>query len=188
MSVSDIITAENITKSQKKIMVPGINEEINNCISIFSYKRVYDFLRKYAPTILELSAGIDMRRVLGVVPKTFEGNILAGLWKMIGIVKGNEKFEINIKSLLELIKTMVIVSGNHNDDAIEVIQNQFKEEKCKNLGLYLKGYGLFQLLPIMNKLATQNMLTKEQLQKFLRAIYRFEVYKIIRKNIRKNEN
>ena len=83
---------------------------------------------------------------------------------------------------------MVIVSGNHNDDVIEVIQNQFKEEKCKNLGLYLKGYGLFQLLPIMNKLATQNMLTKEQLQKFLRAIYRFEVYKIIRKNIRKNEN
>ena len=83
---------------------------------------------------------------------------------------------------------MVIVSGNHNDDVFEVIQNQFKEEKCKNLGLYLKGYGLFQLLPIMNKLATQNMLTKEQLQKFLRAIYRFEVYKIIRKNIRKNEN
>ena len=46
-----------------------------------------------------------MRRVLGVVPKTFEGNILVGLWKMIGIVKGNEKFEINIKSLVELIKT-----------------------------------------------------------------------------------
>ena len=105
LSVSDIITAENITKSQKNIMVPGINEEINNCISIFSYKRVYDFLRKYAPTILELSVGIVMRRVLGVVPKTFEGNILAGLWKMIGIVKGNEKFEINIKSLVELIKT-----------------------------------------------------------------------------------
>ena len=43
VSVSDIITAENITKSQKKLMVSGINEEINNCIPIFSYKRVYDF-------------------------------------------------------------------------------------------------------------------------------------------------
>ena len=188
ISVSDIITAESISKGQKKLTVPGINEEINNCIPIFSDKRVYEFLRKYAPTTLELSAGIGMRRVLADIPKTFEGNILAGLWKMIGIVKGNEKFEINIKSLIELIKTMIIVSGNHNEDVIEVIQNQFKDEKCKNLGLYLNGYGLFQLLPIMNKLATQNMLTKEQLQKFLRAIYRFEVYKIIRKNIRKNEN
>ena len=188
ISVSDIITAESISKGQKKLTVPGVNEEINNCIPIFSDKRVYEFLRKYAPTTLELSAGIGMRRVLADIPKTFEGNILAGLWKMIGIVKGNEKFEINIKSLIELIKTMIIVSGNHNEDVIEVIQNQFKDEKCKNLGLYLNGYGLFQLLPIMNKLATQNMLTKEQLQKFLRAIYRFEVYKIIRKNIRKNEN
>ena len=188
ISVSDIITAEGITKSQQKLMVPGLNKEINNCVPIFTDKRVYDFLRKYAPTILELSAGIGMRRVLADIPKTFEGNILAGLWKMIGIVKGNEKFEINIKSLVELIKTMVIVTGNHYEDVIEVIQNQFKDEKCKNLGLYLNGYGLFQLLPIMNKIASQGMLSKEQLQKFLRAIYRFEVYKIMRKNIRKNEN
>ena len=188
ISVSDIITAESISKNEKKLMAPGINQEINNCIPVFSDKRVYDFLREYAPTILELSAGIGMRRVLADIPKTFEGNILAGLWKMIGIVKGNEKYEINIKSLVQLIKTMVIVAGNHNDDVIEVIQNQFKNEKCKNLGLYLNGYGLFQLLPVMNKLATQNMLSKEELQKFLRAIYRFEIYKIIRKNIRKNEN
>ena len=188
ISVSDIITAESISKNEKKLMVPGINQEINNCVPIFSDKRVYEFLRKYAPTILELSAGIGMRRVLAEIPKTFEGNILAGLWKMIGIVKGKEKLEINIKSLLELIKTMIIVAGNHNEDVIEVIQNQFKNEKCKNLGLYLNGYGLFQLLPVMNKLATQKMLSKEQIQKFLRAIFRFEVYKIIRKNIRKNEN
>ena len=188
ISISDIITAESITKSQQKLMVPGLNKEINNCIPIFTDNRVYDFLKKYAPTILELSAGIGMRRVLADSPKTFEGNILAGLWKMIGIVKGNEKYEINIKSLVELIKTMVIVTGNHYEDVIEVIQNQFKNEKCKNLGLYLNGYGLFQLLPIMNRIASQNMLSKEELQKFLRAIYRFEVYKIMRKNIRKNEN
>ena len=188
ISVSDIITAESISKSQQKLMVPGLNQEINNCIPIFSDKKVYDFLRKYAPTILELSAGIGMRRVLADIPKTFEANILAGLWKMIGIVKGNEKYEINIKSLLELIKTMVIVSGNHYEDVIEVIQNQFKNENCKKLGLYLNGYGLFQLLPVMNKITTQKMLSKEELQKLLRSIYRFEVYKIIRKNIRKNEN
>ncbi len=188
ISVSDIITAESVSKNQDKLKAPGLNQEINNCIPVFSDKKIYGFLRKYAPTILELSAGIGMRRVLADIPKTFEGNVLSGLWKMIGVVKGNEKFEINIKSLIELIKTMIIVAGNHNEDVIEVIQNQFKNENCKKLGLYLNGYGLFQLLPVLNKIATQNMLSKEELQKFMRAIYRFEVFKIIRKNIRKNEN
>ena len=188
ISVSDIITVESISKNQNKLLVPGLNEEINNCVPIFSDKKVYDFLRKYAPTLLELSAGIGMRRVLADIPKTLEGNILSGLWKMVGIIKGNEKFEVNIKTLIELIKTMTIVAGNHNEDVIEVMKKQLGDEKCKNLGLYLNGYGLFQLLPVLNKIATQKMLSKEELQKFMRALYRFEVYKIIRKNIRKNEN
>ena len=187
ISVSDIITAEGISKGQEKLLVPGLKQEINNCIPIFTDKRVYDFLRKYAPSILELTAGIGMRRVLGNIPKTLEGTIYAGLWKMIGIIKGSEKLEINAKSLIELIKTMVIVAGNHNEDVLQVIQDQFKKNETKKLGLYLNGYGLFQLLPVLYKVATQNMLKKEELQKFLRSIYRFEVYKIIRRNIRNNK-
>ena len=187
ISVSDIITAESVSKNQKKLMAPGINQEINNCIPVFTDQKVYEFLRKYAPTILELTAGIGMRRVLGDIPKTFEATVLAGLWKMIGIVKGSEKLEINAKSLLELIRTMVIVAGNHNEDVIQVIQDQFHKEDAKKLGLYLNGYGLFQLLPVLYKIGSQNMLSKEELQKFLRSIYRFEVYKIVRKNIRLNK-
>ena len=187
ISVSDIITAEGISKNQEKLLVPGIKKEINNCVPIFTEKKVYDFLRKYAPSILELTAGIGMRRVLANIPKTLEGTIYAGLWKMIGIIKGSEKLEINAKTLIELIKTMVIVAGNHNEDVIKVIQDQFKNNDINKFGLYLNGYGLFELLPVLYKISTQNMLKKEELQKLLRSIYRFEVYKIIRRNIRKNQ-
>lgn len=187
ISVSDIITAESFSKGQQKLMAPGLNQEINNCIPIFTNQKVYDFLNKYAPTILELSAGIGMRRVLGNIPKTFESTILSGLWKIIGVVKGSEKLEVNAKSLLELIKTMVIVAGNHNEDVIQVIQNQFNNKEVQKMGLYLNEYGLFQLLPVLYKIASQNMLTKEQLQKFLRSIYRFELYKLIKRNIRLNK-
>ena len=100
ISVSDIITTENITKNREKLKVPGLNEEINNCIPIFSDKRIYDFLRRYAHVTLELCSGIGMRRILAEIPNTFEGNILSGVWKMIGIIKGNEKLEINVKSFL----------------------------------------------------------------------------------------
>ena len=188
ISVSDIVTAEGIAKNQqKKLVVPGINQEINNCIPVFTNEKVYKFLRTYAPTILELTAGIGMRRVLADIPKTFESTILAGLWKIIGIVKGSEKLEVNAKSLLELIKTMVIVAGNHNEDVLQTINEQFEKKENKKLGLYLNGYGLFQLLPVLYKIASQNILSKELLQKFMRSIYRFEVYKIIRKNIRNNK-
>ena len=188
ISVSDIVTAEGIAKNQqKKLVVPGINQEINNCIPVFTNEKLYKFLRTYAPTILELTAGIGMRRVLADIPKTFESTILAGLWKIIGIVKGSEKLEVNAKSLLELIKTMVIVAGNHNEDVLQTINEQFEKKENKKLGLYLNGYGLFQLLPVLYKIASQNILSKELLQKFMRSIYRFEVYKIIRKNIRNNK-
>lgn len=188
ISVSDIVTAEVVSKKEKKLEVPGLKEEINNCIPIFTNEKVYFFMRKYAPSILELTAGIGMRRVLAEIPKTLEATVLSGLTKMAGILKGNEKLEVNIRTFLDLMKTVKIVAGNHNSDVIEVMQNQFKDKNCDKLGLYLNSYGLSQLLPVMIKLSAQNILSKEELQKFLRAVYRFEVYKMFRKNIRKSDD
>ena len=184
ISVSDIITTENISKNTIKLLVPGINAEINNCIPVFSDNKIYYFLKEYAPTTLELCSGIGMRRVLAIVPNTLEGNILSGVWKMIGIIKGNEKLEVNIQTFLEILNTMNLVIGSHYNNVIKTIDEQINNPNTKKLGLYLNGYGLFQLLPVLYYYAGQNILNK----KFLRAIYRFEIYKMIRKNIRKNEN
>ena len=187
ISVSDIILAESVSKG-KNLEAPGIKKEINNCIPVFTDKKVYDFFRSHAPTLLELSAGIGMRRVLAEIPNTFISSVLSGVWKMLSLVKANEKFEVNIMSLLEMIKTMENVAGNFSWDVFDTIQNQFKDKTNEKLGLYIKGYGLLELLPVLNKIAAQSMLSPKELQKFLRALYRFEVYKIIRKNIRKSEN
>ena len=45
--------------------------------SIFSDEKIYNFLKK-CPTILELLAGLGMRRVLAQIPLTFESTILSG--------------------------------------------------------------------------------------------------------------
>ena len=90
ISLADIVTAEEYSKGNEHLLVPGIKEEINNCIPIFPNKKVYDFLKKYSPTTLELIAGLGMRRVLAEVPLTFESVILSGLWKMVGILKGKK--------------------------------------------------------------------------------------------------
>ena len=95
--MADIATAEEYSKGKEHLSVPGTKEEINNCIPIFPDKKVYEFLKKYAPTTLELLAGLGMRRVLAEIPVTFESLVLSGLWKMIGILKV-QKSEINIKT------------------------------------------------------------------------------------------
>ena len=185
ISMADIATAEEISKGTKHLEVPGTKEEINNCIPIFSDEKIYNFLKK-CPTILELLAGLGMRRVLALIPLTFESTILSGLWKMIGILKG-KKSEINIKSFQEICNSMKFVCGNKYNNVIEVIKKQLKNNEINKNGLYINNYGLFQMLPVLYNCAKNKTFNKEELQKIFRAILRFEVYKIIRGKIRKSE-
>ena len=185
ISMADIATAEEYSKGKEHLEVPGIKEEINNCIPIFpDDEKLYNFLKK-CPTILELLAGLGMRRVLADIPLTFESLILSGLWKMIGIIKG-KKSEINIKSFIEICNSMKLVCGIKYDDVIDVIKEQIKNKDNKN-GLYINNYGLFQMLPVLYNCAKNKTFNKGELQKIFRAILRFEVYKNIRAKIRKSE-
>ena len=182
ISLADIATAEEYSKGNEHLLVPGTKEEINNCIPIFPNKKVYDFLKKYAPTTLELLAGLGMRRVLAEIPVTFESTLLSGLWKMVGILKV-KKTEINIKSFLNICESVQYACGKKYDDVIDIIKNQLKKENNKN-GLYINNYGLNQMLPVLYKCAENKIFEKKDLQKIFRAIARFEIYKRIRAKIR----
>jgi len=185
ISMADIATAEEYSKGKEHLSVPATKEEINNCIPIFPDKKVYEFLKKYAPSTLELLAGLGMRRVLAEIPVTFESLILSGLWKMVGILKG-QKSEINIKTFLDICNAVKYTCNDKYDNVIEIIQNQLKN-KDNNNGLYINNYGLFQMLPVLYNCAAKKTFNKNELQKIFRAILRFEVYKIIRARIRKAE-
>jgi len=185
ISLADIATAEEYSKGNEHLAVPGTKEEINNCIPIFPNKKIYEFLKKNAPTILELMAGLGMRRVLAEIPLTFESLILSGLWKMVGILKV-KKTEINIKTFLNICNSAIFSCGNKYDDVIEIIKKQLKKDNDRN-GLYINNYGLFQMLPVLYNCAVNKTFSKNELQKIFRAIVRFEIYKIIRAKIRKSE-
>ena len=184
ISMADIATSEEFSKGKQHLVVPGTKEEINNCIPIFQDEKIYNCL-KNAPKILELLAGIGMRRVLAEIPLTFESLILSGLWKMISVLK-MKKSEINIKCFFDICNTMKYVCGKKYNNVIDIIKKQLNDKNNKN-GLYINNYGLFQMLPVLYFCAKNNTFTKEQLQKIFRAILRFEVYKIIRTKIRKAE-
>ena len=184
ISMADIATVEEFTKGDKHLEVPGTKEEINNCIPIFQDEKIYEVL-KNSPKILELLAGIGMRRVLAEIPLTFESLVLSGLWKMISILK-TKKSEINIRCFLDICNSMKYICGNKYNNAIDIIKKQLKDKNNKN-GLYINDYGLFQMLPVLYHCAKNKIFSQEEMQKIFRAILRFEVYKIIRTKIRKAE-
>lgn len=70
ISMADIAIAEEYSKDNEHLGVPGTKEEINNCIPIFQDKKIYNLLNKYAPLTLELLSGLGMRRVLAEIPLT----------------------------------------------------------------------------------------------------------------------
>ena len=185
ISMADIAAAEEYSKGKEHLSVPGTKEEINNCIPIFPDKKVCEFLKKYAPTTLELLAGLGMRRVLAEIPVTFESLILSGLWKIIGILK-TKKSEINIKTFLSICDGAKYICDNKYDEVIDIIKKQLENKDNKN-GLYINNYGLFQMLPVLYNCASKKIFNKNELQKIFRAILRFEIYKIIRARIRKAE-
>ena len=177
ISMADIATAEEYSKGNEHLEVPGTKEEINNCIPIFPNEKVYNFLKK-CPKILELFAGLGMRRVIADIPLTFESLVLSGLWKMIGLLKG-KKSEINIKCFIDICNSMKYICGDKYNDVIDIIKEQLKNKDIMKKGLYLNNYGLFPMLPVLYNCAKNKTFNKEELHKIYRAILRFEVYKII---------
>ena len=186
ISIADIVTAEEYSKGKEHLKDPGSKEIINNCIPIFNDEKLFKFLQKFCPKMLELSSGLGMRRVLADIPLTFESTILSGLWKMIAILKDN-KSEIKIKTFKDICNTMEFVCGKKYDKVIEVVKEQLKDLNNKN-ALYINNYSLFQMLPVIYNLSYNKNLDSNLLNNIYRAIARFEIYKIIRTKIRKSVN
>jgi len=185
VSIADIATAEEYSKGNEHLKDPGTKGIINNCIPIFTDEKVYKFLKKYSPKMLELSAGLGMRRVLADIPVTFESTILSGLWKNIVTLK-DVKTEINIKIFKDICNTMKIVCREKYNNVIEVVKNQLNDKNNKN-ALYINNYSLFQMLPVIYNCAYNKYFDSNELKNVYRAIARFEIYKIIRTKIRKSD-
>lgn len=99
----------------------------------------------------------------------------------------NQKSEINISTFLDICNSMKLVCGTKYDNVIDIIKEQLKDKENKN-GLFINNYGLFQMLPVLYNCAkNKTFKDKTEMQKIFRAIFRFEVYKLIRARIRKSE-
>lgn len=177
ISVSDITVYQTMAMNNK-LKVPGQpTKEITNVIPVFDDERIHKFMLKYCPTLLNITAGVGMRRVLADVPSTHMYSICSGLWKVLDMFADNRS-ELMMKTIKLLTDTYNIDVGSYFDhnEVFLVDQNTKKS-------YFINNNGLTNMLNLLHrqyqKKKTANM------SKIIRAIYCYEFYQTIKKGIAK---
>ena len=177
ISVSDITVYQTMA-ANTKLKVPGQpDKEINNVIPVFDDERIHKFMLKYCPMLLNVTAGVGMRRVLADVPSTHMYSICAGLWKTIDMFTDNRS-ELMMKTIKLLADTYNIDAGGYFDHNEEFLVDQNTRKSY-----FINNNGLTNMLNLIHrqykKKNTNNM------PKIIRAIYCYEFYQTIKKAITK---
>ncbi|XWV25083.1 hypothetical protein QJ856_gp0694 [Tupanvirus deep ocean] len=182
LSVSDI-TMAHIQSGGQKLYPPGFEQnsrhELTTVVPIFEDLRIANFLRKYAPSILEYVASIGMRRIIAGINMTNCYTVCAGILKMVEELNAN-KSSLNIDTFVKLVKTYDVFVGGYFDHVMPYIK-----EQDPKLTYFIGNNGLTNMIHPLYKLVKSNKTTF--IPNILRSIYSYEAYQTIKRIIKKQE-
>jgi hypothetical protein len=180
ISVSDITICQSMINGDK-LSPPGFpDKEIVNCVPIFDDKRIHNFVLKYCPILLNLIAGVGMRRVLCEVPSTHMYTICAGLWNSIDMFTNNRS-EIVIESIKQLADTYDLDVGTYFDHNETLLVDQDTKTSY-----FINNNGLTNMINLVHR-QYKNKNTKN-MSRIIRAIYCYEFYQTLKKIINKSDD
>lgn len=169
VSVADIITSyiQAGDDGEKKLMAPGIDKEITNVIPVFDDPRIGVFLKKYAPSLLEFSSSIGIRRVIADIPMTFGYTIIAGIRKLFYDLN-KSKSTAHIETFGKFVETAASFVGKYYDHIEELLVDQ----DCGIFGYYLGNFGIADLIiPLTRAYKKKKVLKNAEI---LRSVYSCE--------------
>ena len=181
VSVADIITSFHQSGDSGFVLkAPGIDKEITNVIPVFDDPQIGVFLKKYAPSILEFTSSIGMRRVIADVPMTFGYNIIAGIRRMMYDLNKN-KSTLHLETFKQLVDTAASFVGKYYDHIEELL----KDEDHGMNGYYLGNNGIASLIvPLIRIYSEKNHEAIKRMPDILRSIYSHEIWKGISKEFK----
>jgi hypothetical protein len=179
------LQASYVQGKGESLKVPGRHGEIIiGVIPLVSNQKVFNFLKKYAPQLLELQAGISMRRVLAFVPETSISLIASATWRNLHdlvSVENNPEKSIQLETFLKLRTTLYI---HHRTGSMKEHTNDLLRENPfpfftgdRNISSIIKS-----IVPLLTNIDPKT-LSSEKYAKILRAITSFEAYHSLRKRI-----
>ncbi|CAF1103902.1 unnamed protein product [Didymodactylos carnosus] len=182
VSLSDILTAFIQSRGQP-LQTPATNKTITNVIPIIEDKRIARFLQAHAPSLLEYTCSIGMRRLIADVPMTGGYTICAGIWKLVEDLNVN-KSELYLESFDKLVKTYEIVVGDYFEHIMPYIKEQDDQ-----LSYYIANNGTTNMISPFIKLYRENDANKlQQLPKILRALYTYEIWQAVRRQYKNRDD
>jgi hypothetical protein len=182
VSLADVLTAYMQSRG-KQLHTPATNKPITNVIPIIENERIARFLQKNAPSLLEYTCSIGMRRLLADVPMTGGYTICAGVWKLVEDVNEN-KSELHLKTFDQLVKTYEMVVGNYFQHVMPYIK-----EQDDHYSYYIANNGTTNMISPLIKLYRENDSNKlQQIPKILRALYTYEIWQGIRRQYKNRDD
>ncbi|UJR09050.1 hypothetical protein I4U23_013298 [Adineta vaga] len=182
VSLADVLMAFIQSKGQH-LQTPATNKTITNVIPIIEDGRIAKFLQKYAPSLLEYTCSIGMRRLLADVPMTAGYTICAGIWKFIEDLN-THKSELHLKTFEQVVKTYEIIIGNYFQHVMPYI----KEQK-NDMSYYIANNGTTNMISPMIKLYRENDANKlKQMPNILRALYTYEIWQGVRRQYKNRDD
>jgi len=182
VSLSDVLTAY-LQSQQQPLRTPATNKIITNVIPIFEDKRIARFLQKYAPSLLEYTCSIGMRRLIADVPMTGGYTICAAIWKLIEDLNTN-KSELYLRTFEQLVQTYEMVVGNYFKHILPYLKRQDNE-----YSYFIANNGTTNMISPLISLYRENDSRKLTfIPNILRALYTYEIWQGIRKQYKNRDD
>lgn len=183
LSLSDLLTAY-VQSNGETFKTPATDKEINNIIPLFEDVNLIRFLRKYAPSLVEYTASVGMRRVIADVPMTCGYTICAALWKMIEDLN-KTKTELHLKTFRRLVLNYELYVGGYFKHILPFI----KDQNNQKLSYYIANNGITNMISPLITLFRENDPQKLKfVPDILRALYTYEVWQAIRRFYKNRDN
>lgn len=183
VSLSDILVAYKQSDGES-LRVPAIDKEITNVIPIFDDLRIGAFMKKYAPSLLEYTFSIGMRRIIADIPMTIGYTMCAGVWKMISELN-KSKSTLHLEVFKKFVSTFDNFAGKYFDHILPLI----REQTCEKNMFYLANNGITNMLiPLIRIYKGKEEANLKFIPAILRSLYSFEVWHGIRRLYKNNED
>lgn len=190
VSIADI--TEHYTISRTELKAPGFDKPITTVLPVFEDARVHAFLLRHAPNILDLQAGIGMRRMLARVHVTHLYTLCAGVFNGICAladgVKDMSATQAVANSVAQLLPNYATAVGSYFNHVLPLMERppqRFTESfpevpgASLNRSFYLLNNGVTNMIFVLFHCFKNNLPVDEGA--VLRALYSYETYQSIKK-------
>ena len=198
VSLADVLTAYLTSANGEdgvggSLYAPGWGQDrpIINVIPVYDDERIHLFLRKYAPRLLEFIASVGMRRVIAEVPHTYLYTLCAGVWQLVkDLNEQSPPSELLSHLFVKLTRTFQSAAGPYFNHILPYLESPTHRDELPRRSFYLGKNGVTNLIiPLLNSMTRrEGQFDHLDLPAILRALYSFEVWQVVRKRYRHQQD